>query len=121
MTATGTVPAATTSTLAGAITAGLREAMRRDDSVILMGEDIGPLGGVFRVTAGLQDEFGADRVRDVSFRRREFDREPVFLSGRHGHLVAESLQQGVVIDHHAVANFTGIRPSAWVVATAMYP
>ena len=65
MTATGTVPAATTSTLAGAITAGLREAMRRDDSVILMGEDIGPLGGVFRVTAGLQDEFGADRVRDT--------------------------------------------------------
>lgn len=67
MTATDTTVAAppVTSTLAGAITAGLREAMRRDDSVILMGEDIGTLGGVFRVTAGLQDEFGADRVRDT--------------------------------------------------------
>lgn len=54
-----------TLTLAGAITAGLTAAMERDDSVILMGEDIGALGGVFRVTAGLLDQFGADRVRDT--------------------------------------------------------
>ena len=55
----------TTSTLAGAITAGLRESMLRDERVILMGEDIGPLGGVFRVTSGLHAEFGAGRVRDT--------------------------------------------------------
>src|SRR5690625_2917698 len=51
--------------LAKAITAGLRAAMVRDDKVMLMGEDIGPLGGVFRVTDGLQAEFGADRVVDT--------------------------------------------------------
>jgi pyruvate dehydrogenase E1 component beta subunit len=38
--------------------------MSEDDSVVLMGEDIGSLGGVFRVTEGLQDEFGSDRVVD---------------------------------------------------------
>ncbi|HHW84183.1 MAG TPA: alpha-ketoacid dehydrogenase subunit beta, partial [Actinomycetales bacterium] len=51
--------------LAGAVTAGLAAAMERDESVILMGEDIGQLGGVFRVTQGLKDRFGADRVRDT--------------------------------------------------------
>lgn len=51
--------------LAGALTAGLAAAMERDESVILMGEDIGPLGGVFRVTQGLQERFGEDRVRDT--------------------------------------------------------
>jgi len=51
--------------MAQAINAGLRAAMTRDESVILMGEDIGPLGGVFRVTDGLQRDFGADRVRDT--------------------------------------------------------
>lgn len=54
-----------TSTLAGAINAGLRAAMTADDSVLLMGEDIGRLGGVFRVTDKLQAEFGEDRVRDT--------------------------------------------------------
>lgn len=51
--------------LARAINAGLRTAMQRDDQVLLMGEDIGPLGGVFRVTDGLQAEFGAERVVDT--------------------------------------------------------
>lgn len=51
-------------TLGGALNAGLRQAMRDDDSVMLVGEDIGALGGVFRVTEGLRDEFGADRVVD---------------------------------------------------------
>ncbi|MFD1718829.1 alpha-ketoacid dehydrogenase subunit beta [Georgenia deserti] len=51
--------------LARAINAGLRAAMDRDDSVLLMGEDIGPLGGVFRVTDGLQETFGEDRVVDT--------------------------------------------------------
>lgn len=48
-----------------ALTAGLREALRADDHVLLMGEDIGPLGGVFRVTEGLQAEFGPRRVIDT--------------------------------------------------------
>src|SRR6187549_864388 len=55
---------ATTMTLAGAINAGLRAAMERDPKVLLMGEDIGALGGVFRVTDGLHKDFGGDRVMD---------------------------------------------------------
>lgn len=51
--------------MAKAITEGLRAAMRADDRVLLMGEDIGPLGGVFRVTDGLQREFGSARVLDT--------------------------------------------------------
>ena len=49
-------------TLGKALTAGLRQAMRDDDKVVLLGEDIGKLGGVFRITDGLLDEFGAKRV-----------------------------------------------------------
>jgi len=52
-------------TLRDAINQALREEMRRDDSVFLLGEDIGKLGGVCKVTAGLLDEFGPDRVMDT--------------------------------------------------------
>jgi pyruvate dehydrogenase E1 component beta subunit len=55
----------TTLTLAKALNAGLRQALTDDDRVVLMGEDIGRLGGVFRVTDGLQAEFGAHRVVDT--------------------------------------------------------
>lgn len=48
-----------------ALNAGLRRALADDPRVILMGEDIGPLGGVFRVTEGLQKEFGPQRVMDT--------------------------------------------------------
>jgi pyruvate dehydrogenase E1 component beta subunit len=48
-----------------ALNAGLRRALQDDDHVLLMGEDIGPLGGVFRVTEGLQAEFGPRRVIDT--------------------------------------------------------
>lgn len=51
-------------TIAKAINAGLRDAMRADDKVLCYGEDIGALGGVFRVTEHLLDEFGPDRVMD---------------------------------------------------------
>ena len=51
--------------MAKALTAGLRAAMTADPKVILMGEDIGPLGGVFRVTEGLHAEFGGNRVMDT--------------------------------------------------------
>jgi len=52
-------------TLGRALNAGLRKAMHDDDKVIIMGEDIGRLGGVFRITDGLLDEFGATRVIDT--------------------------------------------------------
>ena len=51
-------------TMAKAINAGLRKALERDDKVLLMGQDIGKLGGVFRVTDGLQKDFGENRVID---------------------------------------------------------
>ena len=51
--------------LAKAITEGLKTAMSQDPSVMLMGEDIAQLGGVFRVTEGLQEEFGPNRVIDT--------------------------------------------------------
>jgi len=52
-------------TLGKALGAGLRRAMLDDDKVVLLGEDIGKLGGVFRITDGLLDEFGAKRVIDT--------------------------------------------------------
>ena len=60
-----TSTATTTLPIAKAIPAGLRDAMTADDKVLLMGEDIGPLGGVFRVTDGLHAEFGSQRVVDT--------------------------------------------------------
>jgi 2-oxoisovalerate dehydrogenase E1 component beta subunit len=55
-----------TLSLAKAINAGLHAAMAADDQVLIMGEDVGRLGGVFRVTDGLQAEFGAQRVMDTA-------------------------------------------------------
>lgn len=52
-------------TLAKGVTMGLRAAMEDDPKVIIMGEDVGKLGGVFRVTDGLQKDFGEDRVIDT--------------------------------------------------------
>jgi len=51
--------------LAKAINLGLQRAMQENDRVMLMGEDIGTLGGVFRVTEGLKKEFGENRVLDT--------------------------------------------------------
>jgi 2-oxoisovalerate dehydrogenase E1 component beta subunit len=48
-----------------AIQDALRTEMRRDDRIVVLGEDVGRVGGVFRVTAGLHDEFGEDRVIDT--------------------------------------------------------
>ncbi len=52
-------------TFARAINSGLRKSLEHDPRVILMGEDIGTLGGVFRVTDGLQKDFGMHRVVDT--------------------------------------------------------
>ena len=49
----------TTLTLSRALNEGLRQAMEDDPKVLIMGEDVGKLGGVFRVTDGLQKDFGA--------------------------------------------------------------
>lgn len=54
-----------TMALGKALNLGLRRAMERDPKVILMGEDIGKLGGVFRITDGLQKDFGEERVIDT--------------------------------------------------------
>jgi pyruvate dehydrogenase E1 component beta subunit len=52
-------------TLAKGVNMGLRAAMERDSKVLVMGEDVGKLGGVFRVTDGLQKDFGEERVIDT--------------------------------------------------------
>jgi 2-oxoisovalerate dehydrogenase E1 component beta subunit len=55
----------TTWTMAKALNRGLEAALAADDKVLLMGEDIGPLGGVFRVTEGLSARFGENRILDT--------------------------------------------------------
>jgi 2-oxoisovalerate dehydrogenase E1 component beta subunit len=55
----------TVMTLGKALNIGLRKALEDDPSVVLMGEDIGKLGGVFRITDGLQKDFGEQRVIDT--------------------------------------------------------
>jgi len=49
-------------TMAKALNAGLRRALEADPKVVIAGEDVGKLGGVFRVTEGLQKDFGEHRV-----------------------------------------------------------
>nr|WP_189332320.1 alpha-ketoacid dehydrogenase subunit beta [Actinoplanes ianthinogenes] len=52
-------------TLGKALNHGLRRALENDPKVVIMGEDVGKLGGVFRITDGLQKDFGEDRVIDT--------------------------------------------------------
>jgi acetoin:2,6-dichlorophenolindophenol oxidoreductase subunit beta len=52
-------------TYRAAIAGGIAQEMRRDPSVVMIGEDIGAAGGVFKLTEGLFDEFGPTRVRDT--------------------------------------------------------
>ncbi|HLK01429.1 MAG TPA: alpha-ketoacid dehydrogenase subunit beta [Streptosporangiaceae bacterium] len=55
----------TTLTLSKGLNEGLRRALENDPKVLIMGEDVGKLGGVFRVTDGLQKDFGEHRVVDT--------------------------------------------------------
>ena len=48
-----------------AVSEGIAREMRRDPAVVCLGEDIGAAGGVFKTTAGLFEEFGAERVWDT--------------------------------------------------------
>jgi pyruvate dehydrogenase E1 component beta subunit len=50
----------------------IRDAMRRDERVFLMGEDVGPYGGAFGVSLGLLEEFGPDRIRDTPLSESAF-------------------------------------------------
>lgn len=59
------VPAVPTLTMAQAITSALHDAMAADDRVLVFGEDVATLGGVFRVTEGLTETFGAERCFDT--------------------------------------------------------
>jgi pyruvate/2-oxoglutarate/acetoin dehydrogenase E1 component len=52
-------------TYRAAVAVGIAQEMRRDPSVVLIGEDVGPAGGVFKLTEGLFAEFGPERVRDT--------------------------------------------------------
>ncbi|MCA1735115.1 MAG: alpha-ketoacid dehydrogenase subunit beta, partial [Actinobacteria bacterium] len=52
-------------TMAEAINAALRQAMETENEAIILGEDVGISGGVFRITEGLQETFGEDRVIDT--------------------------------------------------------
>ncbi|MFB0543859.1 MAG: alpha-ketoacid dehydrogenase subunit beta [Candidatus Bathyarchaeia archaeon] len=55
-----------------ALREALAEEMKRDPTVIVMGEDVGVLGGIYRVTQGLIEEFGPDRVRDTPISEEGF-------------------------------------------------
>jgi pyruvate dehydrogenase E1 component beta subunit len=65
VTGAGGVPSVHRLPLAKALTAGLRAALEDDPRVLVMGEDVGVLGGVFRVTDGLLKDFGEERVVDT--------------------------------------------------------
>jgi 2-oxoisovalerate dehydrogenase E1 component len=59
-------------TVTEALNEALKQEMRRDPRVFVMGEDVGLIGGIFRVTHGLYDEFGADRARDTPISEATF-------------------------------------------------
>lgn len=63
-------------TLAKALNEGMRKAMEDDPKVLVMGEDVGKLGGVFRVTDGLQKDFGEQRVIDTPWPSRASSGRP---------------------------------------------
>ena len=60
-----TDPAVQSLTMGKALNLGLRAAMEANSKVIMLGEDVGKLGGVFRITDGLQKDFGEQRVLDT--------------------------------------------------------
>jgi pyruvate dehydrogenase E1 component beta subunit len=64
--------ATVTTTYRKAMGAAIADAMRRDDRVFLMGEDVGRYGGSFGVSRGLLDEFGPDRIRDTPLSESAF-------------------------------------------------
>ncbi len=72
MSATATEAGTVRLTFREAARAGIRDAMRRDERVFLMGEDVGRYGGCFAVSLGLLEEFGPERVRDTPLSESAF-------------------------------------------------
>ena len=91
-------------TLIEAVTMALAHELERDDSVVILGEDVGVNGGVFRATAGLQQRFGAERVLDTPLDETTIAGLTVGLATQGMRPVAESQFDGFVypmVDHIA--------------------
>ena len=78
-----------------AISDGLRQAMQNDDRIVTMGQDIAGYGGVFKVTQGFSDEFGADRIRNT----------PIIESGIVGAALGLALEDLVPVVEMQYADF----------------
>ena len=83
-------------TIAKAINLGLRRALQADPKVLIAGEDVGKLGGVFRITEGLQAEFGTNRVIDSPLAESGIIGTAVGLTMRGYRVVAEIQFDGFV-------------------------
>src|SRR6266849_6527337 len=83
-------------TMAKALNEGLRKALERDQKVLIMGEDVGKLGGVFRVTDGLQKDFGESRVIDTPLAESGIVRPAIGLALRGYRPVCEIQFDGFV-------------------------
>jgi 2-oxoisovalerate dehydrogenase E1 component beta subunit len=91
-------------TLIEAVTMALAHELERDNSVVILGEDVGVNGGVFRATAGLQQRFGADRVIDTPLDETTIAGLSVGLATQGMKPVAEAQFDGFVypmVDHIA--------------------
>ena len=89
-------------TLIEAVTMALAHEMARDPSVIVLGEDVGVNGGVFRATAGLQEKFGAERVIDTPLDETSIAGLTVGMAAQGMRPVAEAQFDGFVypmVDH----------------------
>jgi 2-oxoisovalerate dehydrogenase E1 component beta subunit len=78
-----------TITMGKALNLALHDALETDDRVLIFGEDIGKLGGVFRITDGLQDEFGAGRVFDTPLAEATIAATALGLAIKGFHPIAE--------------------------------
>jgi 2-oxoisovalerate dehydrogenase E1 component beta subunit len=78
-----------TFTMGKALNLALHDALETDDRVLIFGEDVGKLGGVFRITDGLQDEFGAGRVFDTPLAEAAIAATALGLAVKGFHPVAE--------------------------------
>src|SRR5258706_10439937 len=89
-------------TLIEAVTLALAHEMARDPSVVVLGEDVGTNGGVFRATLGLLDKFGAERVIDTPLDETTIAGVTVGLAAQGMKPVAEAQFDGFVypmVDH----------------------
>ena len=84
-------------TMVQAIQDALRVALRSNPDVVLIGEDIGRNGGVFRVTEGLQAEFGADRVADTPLAENGIVGGAIGMALHGMRLIAEILSEKVTV------------------------